>query len=229
MVKRVFDLFFAIVGLVLLAPLFVIITVAINLDSPGPVFYRGERIGEKGRVFKIYKFRTMVIEADRMGPALTRGGDPRVTTVGRILRRWKVDELPQLINVIRGEMGVVGPRPEAPEYVRHYTAEQRKVLEVRPGITGLTQVRFRHEESLLSRCANPEQDYVERIMPQKLAMDLEYLENQSLLLDLKLLVRTFLCLFEGTAQAQLSSAGEAHPVSKERGSGVAGKPGSRSL
>jgi lipopolysaccharide/colanic/teichoic acid biosynthesis glycosyltransferase len=138
-----------------------------------------------------------------MGAALTHGGDPRVTRAGRFLRKWKIDELPQLINVARGEMSLVGPRPEAPGYVAHYTAEQRRVLEVKPGITGLTQVRFRHEEALLRRCADPEKDYIEKIMPQKLAIDLEYIEDRSFLTDLKLILGTFLCLFADEEPLQL--------------------------
>jgi lipopolysaccharide/colanic/teichoic acid biosynthesis glycosyltransferase len=131
-----------------------------------------------------------------MGSALTHGQDPRITRLGRVLRKWKIDEFPQLLNVLRGEMSVVGPRPESPGYVEHYTTAQRQVLRVRPGITGLTQVRYRHEETLLQRCANLEEDYIGNIMPQKLAIDLEYIEDQSMVLDVKLIFQTFLCLFQ---------------------------------
>jgi lipopolysaccharide/colanic/teichoic acid biosynthesis glycosyltransferase len=195
MVKRLFDLIVAFAGLIVLAPLLLIVAILTKLDSPGSVFYRGDRIGKDGAPFKIYKFRTMVANADRMGSALTHSGDPRITQVGRILRKWKIDEFPQLLNIVRGEMSLVGPRPESPGYVKYYTHEQRQVLQVKPGITGLTQVRFRHEETLLEGCTNLEEEYIEKIMPQKLALDLEYIENQSLLLDLKLIVHTFLCLF----------------------------------
>jgi lipopolysaccharide/colanic/teichoic acid biosynthesis glycosyltransferase len=195
-VKRLFDLVIAVIGLIIIAPLLFIVSLLIKLDSPGPVFYRGDRIGKDGAPFKMYKLRTMVTNADRMGPALTYSEDHRVTRVGRILRKWKMDELPQLINVLRGEMSVVGPRPESPGYVRHYTPVQRQVLQVKPGVTGLTQVRFRHEETLLSRCTNLEDDYITKIMPRKLALDLEYIENQSLLLDMKLIIQTALCLFK---------------------------------
>jgi lipopolysaccharide/colanic/teichoic acid biosynthesis glycosyltransferase len=143
----------------------------------------------------------MVINADQMGAALTHGGDPRITRVGRILRNWKIDEFPHLLNVLQGEMSIVGPRPESPCYVQQYTPEQRQVLQVKPGITGLTQVTFRHEETLLQSCANLEQEYVERIMPQKLSLDLEYIENRSLILDVELIIRTFQCLFEAEAVA----------------------------
>ena len=122
--------------------------------------------------------------------------------MGRFLRKWKLDELPQLLNVLRGEMSLVGPRPEAPCYVEHYTPEQRCVLQVKPGITGLTQVRFRHEESLLQRCGNVEEEYIREIMPHKLALDLQYVESQTLLLDLKLIARTLMCLFETDGMAE---------------------------
>jgi lipopolysaccharide/colanic/teichoic acid biosynthesis glycosyltransferase len=196
MVKRLFDLIVALVSLIVLVPLFLIVGFLIKLDSPGPIFYKGDRIGKDGVLFKIYKFRTMVVNADRMGAALTQDGDPRVTRVGRILRKWKIDEIPQLLNVLSGEMSVVGPRPESPNYVEHYTPEQRQVLQVKPGMTGLTQVRFRHEETLLSRCTNIEEEYIAKIMPHKLALDLKYIEDQSMLLDVQLIIQTLLCLFK---------------------------------
>jgi lipopolysaccharide/colanic/teichoic acid biosynthesis glycosyltransferase len=195
MVKRVFDLVAAGVGLLVLSPVFLIVGILVKLDSPGPVLYRGDRIGKDGVPFKMYKFRTMVVNADQMGSALTHGGDPRVTRVGRFLRQWKLDEIPQLINVVRGEMSFVGPRPESPGYVEYYTPEQRQVLQVKPGITGLTQVKFRHEETLLSRYTNREEAYIGTIMPQKLALDLEYVENHTFRSDLALIVRTFRALF----------------------------------
>jgi lipopolysaccharide/colanic/teichoic acid biosynthesis glycosyltransferase len=174
MVKRLFDLIVACIGLILFAPVLLVVGLLIKLDSPGPVFYRGERIGKDGVPFKMYKLRTMVANADRMGSALTHGQDPRITRVGRMLRKC----------------------------VKHYTTEQRQVLQVRPGITGLTQVRFRHEETLLQRCANLEEDYIGKIMPQKLALDLEYIEGQSLLLDVNLIIQTFLCLFQADEFAE---------------------------
>ena len=205
MLKRLMDLVVASVGLILLAPVLLIVGILIKIDSPGPVFYRGDRIGKDGKPFKMLKFRTMVIHADRMGAALTHGGDPRVTRIGRLLRKWKIDEIPQLINVVRGEMSLVGPRPESPVYVQYYTPEQKQVLTVKPGITGQTQVRYRHEETLLGQCADPEKDYVEKIMPQKLAIDLEYIENRSMLLDLALLFETFLAVFR---EDELADGGE---------------------
>ena len=175
MPKRLLDLILAFSSLILLSPLLLIVSLLIKLDSQGPVIYRAERIGQGGKGFGMLKFRTMVLNADRMGPALTRRQDPRITRVGRILRQWKADEMPQLLNVLRGEMSIVGPRPEAPCYVEHYTPEQRRVLQAKPGITGLTQIRFRHEETLLQNCAKLEEEYIREIMPQKLALDLEYM------------------------------------------------------
>src|SRR5436305_1549910 len=144
--KRVFDVAVSLLALVVLSPLLALIALAVKATSSGPVFHRGERIGRGGAPFRILKFRTMRINAS--GPGLTRGGDARVTPLGRILRRSKLDELPQLVNILRGEMSIVGPRPEAPEYVRLYTAEQRRVLTVRPGLTSPASLRYRHEESL---------------------------------------------------------------------------------
>jgi lipopolysaccharide/colanic/teichoic acid biosynthesis glycosyltransferase len=212
MLKRVFDLVIALLGLILLAPVLLVVGVVIKLDSRGPVFYGGDRIGKDGKPFKMIKFRTMVVHADRMGAALTHGGDPRVTRMGRVLRKWKIDEIPQLINVVRGEMSLVGPRPEAPVYVHYYTPEQKQVLAIRPGITGLTQVRYRHEETLLSRCADPEKEYIETIMPQKLAIDLEYIRSRSLLMDLRLLFETFLAVFRRDEPAEEGRAAPGSPT-----------------
>jgi lipopolysaccharide/colanic/teichoic acid biosynthesis glycosyltransferase len=214
MVKRLFDLFVASVGLIVLVPLFVIVGLLVKLDSQGPVFYRGARIGRDGVLFKMYKFRTMVANADRVGSALTQSQDCRITRVGRILRKWKIDEFPQLLNVLRGEMSVVGPRPESPGFVEHYTPEQRQVLQVKPGMTGLTQIAFRHEEALLGRCSNLEKDYIEKIMPRKLALDLEYITNRSFFLDVKLIVQTFLCLLKADqfAESEQVIEGSRRPI-----------------
>jgi lipopolysaccharide/colanic/teichoic acid biosynthesis glycosyltransferase len=175
--------------LVLLAPVMLLLALLVRLSSPGPVFFLQERVGHAGRLFRIYKFRTMRV--NRGGPQVTSGADPRVTPIGAWLRRWKLDELPQLLNVVRGEMALVGPRPEVPRYVAHYTAEQQKVLSVPPGITGLTQLRYRNEEELLRDAADPESVYVKEILPAKLALDLEYLRRRGAWTDLCLMVRTF--------------------------------------
>ena len=196
MLKRTFDLIVSLVALIVLSPLFVVIAVLVKLDSPGPAFYRAERIGRGGRPFRMYKFRTMVVGADRAGPAITCKDDPRITRLGRLLRRTKLDELPQLLNVLRGEMSLVGPRPEAPRYVALYSPQQREVLKARPGITGLAQLAYIHEEELLNP-ANLDRDYVRVLLPRKLALDLEYVNGRCFLLDLKILLWTALALAGG--------------------------------
>ena len=189
MAKRVLDLFVSALGLLLLSPLMLILGIWIILDSRGPVFYRGERVGKDGRPFRMYKFRTMVVEADLVGPAITYRDDPRITNLGRFLRGTKLDELPQLINVLRGEMSLVGPRPEDPAFVAHYDAEQREVLRVKPGITGPTQLAYRDEASMLEG-TSADEVYLTRIMPEKLELDLHYLQNSSLALDIRILWQT---------------------------------------
>jgi lipopolysaccharide/colanic/teichoic acid biosynthesis glycosyltransferase len=188
-VKRIFDLAVSGAGLVMVSPVILAAAIAIKLESPGPAFYNGRRVGKDGRAFHIFKLRTMRPGADQQGPAVTAGGDPRITSVGRLLRRTKIDELPQLLNVLRGDMSLVGPRPEHPDYVERYTADQRRVLTVRPGITGPTALAFVDEEELL-RGADAETVYLADVMPQKLAVDLEYVETASLRGDLRILGRT---------------------------------------
>lgn len=194
-VRRLLDMVAAVAGLVLLGPLFLAIAAAIKLDSPGPVFYRARRVGRHGQEFRLYKFRSMVADADRRGPGITAAGDRRITRVGRFLRRTKLDELPQLINVLKGEMSLVGPRPEDPRYVALYTPEQRRVLEARPGITSAASLAFRHEEQLLSG-PDWEQVYRTQVMPAKLALDLDYLDRRTLASDLALIWRTILAMFD---------------------------------
>ena len=193
MAKRLFDFSVALASLILLAPLFVLIAVAIKLDSAGPVFFRGQRVGWYGRAFGLYKFRSMAANAAQRGPGITASGDPRVTRVGRILRRTKLDELPQLLNVVRGEMSLVGPRPEDPRYVALYTPEQRQVLRVRPGITSMASIKYRHEESLLSQ-GDWHEVYINKVMPEKLAIDLAYLEKQTFWRDIGVLFSTLLAV-----------------------------------
>jgi lipopolysaccharide/colanic/teichoic acid biosynthesis glycosyltransferase len=189
MAKRALDLLISLLGLILLSPLLLLLAMWVKLDSRGPVLYRGTRVGKGGRTFEMYKFRTMVLEADRLGPAVSFKDDPRITRAGRFLRGTKLDELPQLLNVLKGEMSLVGPRPEDPSYVALYTREQRRVLSVKPGITGPTQLEYRDEASMLDG-ESIDDDYVSRILPQKLKLDLEYVRKCSLLLDLKILWRT---------------------------------------
>ncbi|MFQ3610116.1 MAG: sugar transferase [Fimbriimonadales bacterium] len=195
--KRLFDLSVASVGLVLSLPLWVVISIAIRLDSPGSIFFAHERVGRFGRKFKVLKFRTMVNDAPRLGGSITAGHDPRITRVGRLLRTTKLDELPQLWNVLKGEMSLVGPRPEVEKYVALYSDDERNIiLSVPPGITGLTQIRYRHEEQLLAEQVDPEQYYREVLLPKKVASDIEYVRHRSLLGDLGLIGRTFIVLFK---------------------------------
>lgn len=193
MLKRPFDLLASAAGLIILSPLFALIALLIRLTSPGPILYRATRIGQGGREFTLYKFRSMVVGADQRGPGITAAGDPRITPVGRILRRAKLDELPQLWNVLRGDMSLVGPRPEDPRYVALYTPEQRRVLAVRPGITSLASIEYRHEEAALD-CAGCEGRYVQEVMPAKLAIDLRYVQQATLPGDIVIILRTLLAL-----------------------------------
>ena len=189
--KRLFDICASACGLLLLSPLFVIMAVWIKCDSRGPVFYRQVRVGRGGRDFRLYKFRSMVTDADK-GSLITVGGrDPRITRSGYFIRKYKLDELPQLINVLLGDMSLVGPRPEVRRYVDMYTAEQLHVLDVRPGITDMASIKYRNENELLAAAADPEEYYVNVIMPDKLRINLEYVRHHSFWFDLKLIFSTF--------------------------------------
>lgn len=189
--KRLFDLVVAAAGVIVLLPVFVLIALAIKLDSPGPVFFRQQRVGRAGVPFRIHKFRTMVHDPLGRGPQVTAGADPRITRVGRFLRRTKLDELAQLVDVLQGTMSLVGPRPEVPRYVALYPEHLReKVLSVRPGITDLASIEFRDENELLGRCADPEHEYVHVVMPRKLALAARYVDEASFATDLRLIVRT---------------------------------------
>jgi len=188
--KRVFDFVAAFFGLLLLFPLMVMLALLVKFTSVGPVFYRQERIGLGGLVFRIAKFRSMFEGADRRGPAITSARDPRITATGRVLRRFKLDELPQLWNVLKGEMSLVGPRPEVPRYVETYSAVQRRVLSVRPGITDPASITYRQEEDLLGAQADADCYYREVVLPDKLRLNLEYLEQISFSYDLLLVLRT---------------------------------------
>ncbi len=197
--KRTFDIVVSTFSLIALFPLFLLAALLVKLDSPGPVFYRGPRVGKNGRIFHIYKFRTMVVDAPKRGPGITRGNDPRITRVGRWLRKLKIDEMPQLINVLKGEMSIVGPRPEDPRYVAHYTPEQRRVLTVRPGMASPAFIKYRHEEDILAAAGDRwEEVYRTQVLPDKLRMDLEYIDTQSFWGDLLILARAALSLFVRT-------------------------------
>lgn len=190
--KRVFDLLLAGAGLLLLWPVLVLIAAWIKLDSPGPVFFRQERVGRHGRPFRIHKFRTMAAQrGGTAGPQLTVGADARITRAGAVLRRYKLDELAQLLDVLQGSMSLVGPRPEVPRYVALYPAELReKVLSVRPGITDFASIEYRDENALLARAADPEREYVEVVLPAKLQFAARYVDEASLGLDVRLILRT---------------------------------------
>jgi lipopolysaccharide/colanic/teichoic acid biosynthesis glycosyltransferase len=190
MAKRVFDLLLAIVGLLLLWPLFLLVWVVIKIDDGGPVLFHQDRVGKDGIIFKILKFRTMQMTAPGKGPSVTAKGDVRITRTGQWLRRSKIDEFPQLWNVIRGDMSFVGPRPEVPHYVALYTEAQRKVLALRPGITDEASIEFRDEEKLLAASADHERFYIEHCMPRKIAVNLAYAQRATLLRDLGVILRT---------------------------------------
>lgn len=192
---RLLDLVCGTLGLLVLSPLFLLIAVLIKLDSPGPVCHRAVRVGQGGRLFRLYKFRSMIAQADRSGPALTLAGDRRITWVGRVLRRYKLDELPQLLNVLQGDMSLVGPRPEDPRYLKFYTPEQRRLLAVRPGITSPASLVYRFEESLLEG-DDWEQTYLTRVLPHKLDLELQYFRERTLRGDIRLVWRTFLAVFK---------------------------------
>ena len=191
MAKRMFDAIAAALGLLLLAPVLLAVAIAVRLDSPGPVFFRQERVGRGGRTFRIHKFRTMHVDAPSRGPAITVGVDPRITRVGHFLRGHRLDELPQLIDVLWGDMSLVGPRPEVPRYVEHYPAEMRaKVLSVRPGITDPASLEHLDEATLLASASDPEREYVQVILPRKLALQADYAARATLASDLKVIART---------------------------------------
>ena len=188
--KRLFDVVCSAFGLLLLAPLLLVLAVLIKVADRGPILFLQERVGRHGQRFKIWKYRTMVVNAEKLGGSITAGKDPRITPIGRWLRKTKCDELPQLWNVLRGDMSFVGPRPEVPRYVALYTPEQRKVLELKPGITDLATLEFRHEEELLNRAVDVETFYVRECVPRKIALNLSYARGANLLTDLKIILRT---------------------------------------
>lgn len=189
--KRLFDILASGCGLLVLSPIFIIVAIWIKLDSPGPVFYRQTRVGRHNKDFRIFKFRSMRVGSDK-GSLVTIGGrDPRVTRSGYFIRKFKIDELPQLINVFTGDMSLVGPRPEVRHYVNYWTPEQMGVLDVRPGITDPASIRFRNENELLEKAQDPERYYIDVIMQEKIKLYLEYVEKSSFWYDIKLIFQTF--------------------------------------
>ncbi len=195
MTKRAFDILVSLAGLIVLLPLLLLVATAIKLDSSGPVFFRQWRVGRKFRRFGIYKFRTMIDDAFDRGLPITVGRDSRITRVGKILRKTKIDELPQLLNVLKGDMSLVGPRPEVPRYVELFRPDYEHILKVRPGLTDLASLKYSDEASILGQSANPERDYVARLLPDKIRLAKEYIQRSSLLFDVKLIVETIIKLF----------------------------------
>lgn len=188
--KRCFDIFFSLLGILFLLLLFLFVAIAIKCSSKGPVLFKQERVGKNGKTFKIWKFRSMVVDAEAKGRQITTDGDSRITKVGKFIRKTKIDELPQLFNVLSGKMSFVGPRPEVPRYVELYTDEQRKVLTVKPGITDLASIEYRNENDLLKEAEDPDRKYIEEIMPAKLELNLKYIEKAGFFYDIGLIFKT---------------------------------------
>lgn len=190
MIKRAFDFTAALIGLLLLSPIFLLVAAIIKLTSRGPVFFRQTRMGKDFRPFEIYKFRSMVVDAPKLGGQITAGRDPRITGIGHFIRKTKLDELPQLINVLNGDMSLVGPRPEVPRYVELFADDYRQVLSVRPGITDLASVKYRDESEILGAAADPDRAYIEQVLPDKIALAKEYIAHASFTYDVGLIFRT---------------------------------------
>ncbi len=212
MLKRTFDIVMAAVGLVMLSPLLGMVAVYVKLTSPGPALFKQERIGLGFRPFMIYKFRSMVVDAPRLGAEITAGDDPRITGAGRILRKMKIDELPQLVNVLKGDMSFVGPRPEARKYVEMFRDDYEEILQVRPGVTDLASIEYRDESTILGMADDPEKEYVQRILPEKIRVAKDQIRRASFWFDLTILAKTVIVLFSDR-------------VSAGRAAGRAGGPG----
>ena len=194
--KRVFDLIASFIGLITLSPFLLIIAAAIQLDSKGPIFFKQTRVGKDEKQFKIYKFRTMIINAEKKGMQITVGKDSRITKIGCFLRKYKLDELPQLINVLVGEMSFVGPRPEVPRYVAFYNDYQRQILRIKPGITDLASIKYRNESEILSNANDPETMYIHNVMQDKLKLNMQYLAEWSFVKDFWIIIQTILKIIE---------------------------------
>lgn len=190
MLKRIFDIFFSFIGLVILLPFFIIIGLLIVIDSPGGVFYKQARVGKNSIDFYLFKFRSMRTGADKKGLLTVGGHDSRITTMGYFIRKYKIDELPQLLNVFLGDMSLVGPRPEVRKYVDLYNEKQKEVLSVKPGITDYASIEYSNENELLGKAENPEKVYIDEIMPAKLKLNLKYIAEQGIITDLKIIIKT---------------------------------------
>lgn len=194
--KRTLDVLLSAIGLIVLSPVLLLLIIGIRVSSHGEALYRGVRIGKHGKPFLIYKLRTMVVDADKLGGSETPDDDPRITPLGALLRRYKLDELPQLFNILKGDMSLVGPRPEVLEEVACYTAEERALLQVRPGLTDWASVKYRHEGALLRNCRDPHTTYHELIRPDKTKLGLEYVHHHGFLIDCKIIFQTLKVLFQ---------------------------------
>ena len=189
---RFFDFILSLVGLVVLAPIFIVLAIWIKIDSTGPVFYKQVRVGQNGIDFGLFKFRSMVVDADKKGLITVGGRDPRITRSGYFIRKYKLDELPQLINVLVGDMSLVGPRPEVRKYVDLYTDEQQKVLSVKPGITDYASIEYMDENEILGKSRDPEKTYIEEIMPEKIKYNMKYIQNKNVSEYFKIIFLTLL-------------------------------------
>ncbi len=207
---RLFDFIIALIGMLILSPIFIITMVLTKISSPGPVMYSQKRVGRNGLLFRLFKFRSMVINADRIGTSVTVDNDPRITKIGRILRKTKLDELPQLWNVLKGDMGLVGPRPDVPEIVNNYNDKMKRVLEVRPGITSNAALYLRNEEDLLSLAKDPDKAYEEIFVPAKVKLAMEHVNRKSFFFDFGIFIKTLWALTGG----RMRSVKE-HPIVSE--------------
>ncbi|ACI19634.1 sugar transferase [Dictyoglomus thermophilum] len=194
--KRLFDFMLSLLGLFITIPIFLVVSLLIKLEDNGPIFYKQKRVGYKGKEFHIWKFRTMVVNADSLGRLITVGKDPRITKVGFWLRKFRIDEIPQLINVLKGEMSLVGPRPEVPKYLKFYDEEMRRILEYVPGMTDPTSLNFLDESEVLAKAEDPEEKYIKEILPLKVKQSLKYLERSNLWTDFLVILKTIFNLIK---------------------------------
>ena len=200
MIKRSFDLMVSTLTLIIMLPLMMLISILVKLDSKGPILYKGVRVGRHGKLFKMFKFRTMIVNAEKLGGPSSADDDPRITKVGHLIRKSKVDELPQLINILKGEMSFVGPRPEVPLEVETYTEEEKKILLVKPGITDWASLKYHNEGEILRGSPDPHKTYREKIKPGKMRLALKYVDEKSFLTDIKIISITFLTLIKTRVQ-----------------------------